>query len=59
LKLVRALQVGVNTRTLSYNKQYPGEQINDPIIQGELKQLGDRQKVLQDMLHKMATGANQ
>ena len=59
LKLIRALQMGVNTRTLAYNKQYPGEQVNDPIIQGELKQLGDRQKVLQDMLHKMATGANQ
>ena len=59
LKLIRSLQLGVNTRTLAYNKQYPGEQVNDPIIQGELKQLGDRQKVLQDMLHKMATGANQ
>jgi hypothetical protein len=29
------------------------------LIQGELKQLSDRQKVLQDMLHKIATEANQ
>ena len=30
-----------------------------PIIQGELRQLSDRQKVLQEMLHKIATQANQ
>ncbi|MCI0700177.1 MAG: hypothetical protein L0241_03720 [Planctomycetia bacterium] len=59
LKLVRALQAQVNKRTIMYNKQDPGEQANDPIVQAELKQLAERQKVLEDMLHKIATAANQ
>ena len=42
-----------------HNKQDPGEQAKDPLVQGELKQLSDRQKVLQEMLHKIATQANQ
>jgi len=59
LKLVKSLQEQVNRRTIGYNKQDPGEQAKDTLIQGELKQLSDRQKVLQDMLHKIATQANQ
>lgn len=59
LKLVRAQQEQVNKRTIMYNQQDPGEQAKDPLIQAELKTLADRQKVLQDMLHKIATQANQ
>jgi hypothetical protein len=59
LKLIKSLQEQVNKRTISYNKQDPGEQAKDTLIQAELKQLSERQKVLQDMLHKIATQANQ
>lgn len=59
LKLIKSLQEQVNKRTVSYSKQDPGEQAKDPLIQGELKQLSDRQRVLQEMLHKIATQANQ
>ncbi len=59
LKLVKSLQEQVNKRTIMYNNQDPGEQAKDPLVQNELKQLSDRQKVLQDMIHKIATQANQ
>jgi hypothetical protein len=59
LKLVKSLQEQVNKRTIGYAKQDPGEQANDPLVQAELRQLSDRQKVLQDMIHKIATQANQ
>ena len=59
LKLIKSLQEQVNKRTIGHSKQDPGEQAKDPLIQAELKQLSDRQKVLQDMLHKIATEANQ
>ena len=59
LKLVKSLQEQVNKRTVMYNKQDPGEQAKDPLIQAELNQLAARQKVLQDMLHKIANKENQ
>lgn len=59
LKLIKSLQEQVNKRTISHSKQDPGEQAKDPLIQAELKQLSERQKVLQEMLHKIATQANQ
>jgi hypothetical protein len=59
LKLIKSLQEQVNRRTVGYSKQDPGEQAKDSLIQGELKQLSERQKVLQEMLHKIATQANQ
>ncbi|AMV26474.1 hypothetical protein VT84_18895 [Gemmata sp. SH-PL17] len=59
LKLVRSLQEQVNKRTVMYNKQDPGEQAKDALIQAELNQLAARQKVLQEMLHKIATKENQ
>jgi hypothetical protein len=59
LKLVRAQQDQLNKRTVMHNKQDPGEQAKDPLVQGELEKLSKRQKVLQDMLHKIATDANQ
>jgi len=59
LKLIKSQQEMVNRRTVNYSKDDPGEQAKDALIQGELKQLSDRQKVLQEMLHKIATQANQ
>ncbi|MDY3552110.1 hypothetical protein R5W24_001190 [Gemmata sp. JC717] len=59
LKLIKSLQEQVNKRTVMHSKADPGEQAKDPLIQTELQQLAARQKVLQDMLHKIATEANQ
>ena len=59
LRLMRAMQMQVNTRTTGHARRYTGEQAKDPIIQSELRQLSERQGKMQDMLHKLATGANQ
>jgi hypothetical protein len=59
LKLVKSLQEQVNKRTTGYSKQDPGEQAKDPLISAEVKQLSERQRVLQEMIHKIATQANQ
>jgi len=59
LKLLKSLQVQVNDRTTAFGKRTTGEQANDPFLQEQLKQLGDRQKVLQEMLHKVAEQLNQ
>ena len=59
LKLIRAFQTQINSRTKMYATKYSGEQAADPLIQGELRQLSGRQAKLQDMVHKIATGANQ
>jgi hypothetical protein len=56
LKLLRELQVQVNDRTVAFGKLVTAEQSSDPFLQDQLKQLGDRQKFLQDMLHKIASG---
>ena len=49
----------VRHRTTAFGKRTPKAQADDPFVQEQLKQLGDRQKVLQDMLHKIATQLNQ
>jgi hypothetical protein len=59
LKLVRSQQDQLNKRTIMHNMKDPVEQAKDPLIQAELKQLSERQKFLQDLLHKIATQANQ
>jgi len=59
LKLLKSLQVQVNDRTTAFGKRTAGEQASDPFLQEQLKQLGDRQKVLQEMLHKVAEQLNQ
>lgn len=59
LRLIRAMQVQVNQRTAMYGKKYAGEQASDAIVQTELRQLSQRQVKLQDMIHKIATQANQ
>jgi hypothetical protein len=59
LKLIKSLQVQVNSRTKNYGEKYTGEQAGDAIIQAELKQLSDRQVKIEDMLDKLAKGNNQ
>jgi len=59
LKLVKAQQEQVNTRTIMHNKKDPGEQAKDPLVQAELKQLSDRQRKLQKMIHDIETQRNQ
>jgi hypothetical protein len=56
LKLLRELQLQVNERTVVFGKLAMGEQATDPFLQDQLKQLSERQKLLQDMLHKIASG---
>lgn len=58
LKLIRALQSQVNSRTTMYGKKFEGEQASDTLIQSELKQLAQRQIKLQEMINKIATEAN-
>ena len=59
LKLIKFQQETLNKRTVMYHKQDPGEQAKDTLIQAELARLAANQKVLQEMLHKIATQANQ
>ena len=59
LKLIKSLQLMVNSRTVMYGKKYQGEQTADPLIEAELKQLAQRQAKLQDMMNKLWSGANQ
>ena len=59
LKLLRLQQLQVNERTIAFSKRAPGEQASDPFIQEQLKQLGDQQKFLQDMVQKVAELMNQ
>jgi len=57
LKLIRSMQMQVNSRTEMYGKAHPGEL--NPLVQAELKQLASRQAKLQEMLAKIANGNNQ
>jgi hypothetical protein len=56
LKLIRELQVQVNERTEAFGKAVQNaEQTNEPGVQKKLRMLSDKQKALQDMLHKIVT----
>jgi hypothetical protein len=59
LKLIRAFQVRVNSRTTIYAKQYPGEQANDPDIRKELGNLAQRQFKIFEATNNIARGKNQ
>jgi hypothetical protein len=59
LKLLRDLQRQVNDRTTAFGRRVTGEQATDPFIQEQLRLLGDRQRVLQDMLNRIAAQLNQ
>lgn len=56
LKLIRAMQTQVNSRTKMYGNKSKGEQATEEIVQLELKQLAVRQQKIQDMMQKIASG---
>ncbi len=56
LKMLRSLQVRVNQRTISYGKQFPGEQVDDDTTQTELRKLAERQVKIEKATKDIATG---
>jgi hypothetical protein len=56
LKMLRSLQLWVNQRTISYGKQFPGEQVDDTTAQGELRKLAERQVKIEKATKDIATG---
>jgi hypothetical protein len=72
LKMIYAMQRRVNARTELYGKQYKGEQAPPPsktlpekerkhleMIQGELKDLSNRQEKIGKVTKDIATGKNE
>jgi hypothetical protein len=59
LKMIRAMQVRVNTRTTMYGRQYQGEQTNDTILRRELRDLSDRQDRIFEVTNRIVRGDNQ
>ena len=61
LKLIRSLQIRVNTRTTTYGRMYQakeGEQTSDPGIRRELNNLSERQERIYDVTNRLAKGDN-
>jgi hypothetical protein len=58
LKMIRSMQVRVNNRTVTYGKQYPGEQANDADVQKELADLAQRQQKIFGITNNIARGKN-
>jgi hypothetical protein len=58
LKMIRSMQVRVNGRTVTYGRQYPGEQANDPDIQKELANLAQRQQKIFSITNNIYRGKN-
>jgi hypothetical protein len=61
LKLIRSLQIRVNTRTQTYGRMYQareGEQTADPRIRQELHGLSERQERIFDITNRLAKGDN-
>jgi hypothetical protein len=59
LKMIRAMQVRVNSRTKVYGQKYTGEQASEPDIQKELEELAQRQLKIFDVTNNIAKGKNQ
>ena len=58
LKMIRSLQIKLNTRTQTYGRMYPGEQAKEGNIRREVIQLGDRQERIFDITNRIAKGDN-
>jgi hypothetical protein len=56
LRMLRSLQVRVNQRTISYGKEYPGEQVDNAGVQTELRKLAERQVKIEKATKDIATG---
>ena len=59
LKIIRSMQIRVNSRTLTYAQQYPGEQANDPDIHKELENLAQRQQKIFEVTNNIARGKSE
>ncbi len=61
LKLIKSLQIRVNTRTTTYGRMYQakeGEQTSDPNIRRELINLSERQERIFEVTNRLAKGDN-
>jgi hypothetical protein len=58
LKMIRSMQIRVNTRTKIYGDQYQGEQAGEPTIVRELRNLSERQERIYEVTNKIAKGDN-
>jgi hypothetical protein len=61
LKMIRSMQIRVNSRTETYGKIYvtkEGEQTADPTIRRELSNLSERQERIFDVTNRIAKGDN-
>ncbi|MCI0681277.1 MAG: hypothetical protein L0Y71_04165 [Gemmataceae bacterium] len=61
LKLIRSLQLRVNTRTKTYGRMYEakeGEQTSNPNIRRELNNLSERQERIYEVTNRLAKGDN-
>jgi hypothetical protein len=58
LKMIRAMQVRVNSRTKVYGEKYQGEQADEDGIQKELKDLAGRQQKIFEVTDNIYRGKN-
>ncbi|HLN27628.1 MAG TPA: hypothetical protein VK395_07770 [Gemmataceae bacterium] len=58
LKMIRSMQIRVNSRTHTYALQYTGEQANEPDIRKELIDLAQRQQRIFEVTNNLAKGKN-
>jgi hypothetical protein len=58
LKMIRAMQMRVNSRTRVYGEQYKGEQAEAPEIKTELNNLAQRQFKIFEVTNNIAKGKN-
>jgi hypothetical protein len=58
LKMIRSMQLRVNSRTKVYGDKYQGEQTAEPDIQKELMDLAMRQQKIYDVTENIYKGKN-
>ena len=59
LKMIRSMQIRVNTRTTMYGRQYEGEQANELHMRRELRDLAERQDRIFEVTNRIVRGDNQ
>ena len=58
LKMIRSMQIRVNSRTQTYARQYKGEQAEDPDIKKEVVDLAQREQKIFDVTNDIYRGKN-
>lgn len=58
LRMIKAMQMRVNTRTVQWSKRYEGEEARDPVIIIELNDLAKRQLRIWNVTDNIAKGRN-